>query len=254
MTTNYDNMSNFDIIANIIDSIFQSLYIGLLAFSYYYLFISPHINEMKDKIKYLEDRQEIIYNAVVRLRNIAVIDTDLRNDETKELSQLKKQVKLHSKHLGLKYEDDTSSETEANEEEEDEETDSTVTQKNQPVLPIQNHITFPDFNILTDYKKILKSLNKKELINSNIDIRLVSNQLAAFLKRPIGTCLEFNDIYDEVLQYINDNDITAINQDANLRKLFGISEDEDYEYSYSELVKVLKNLLEPHLKKISYRN
>ena len=252
-------MTNTDIMSNILDSIFQTLYIGLLAFSYYYLYIFPHINTMNDKIKYLEDRQEIIYNALIRLRNVAVIDTDLRNDEIDEISKIKKQLKLQSKHIGLNYEDDTSSEIEDNNENSDDddislETETTTSTKNQYVLPIQSHITFPEFNILTDYKKILKSLNTTEIINSNADIRLVSNQLASFLKVKKGSCFEFNYVYDKLLKYINDNNITAINEDTKLRRLFGISEDEDYEYSYLDLIKVLKNLLEPHLKSFGYAN
>jgi len=239
-----------DIISNILDSIFQTLYIGLIAFSYYYLYIYPHINIMKAKINYLEDRQEILYNAIVKLRNVVVIDTDLRNDEIDEISKIKKQVKLHSKHLGFNYEHDLSSISD-----DDLSTETTTTSpKNQYVLPIQSHITFPEFNILTDYKKILKSLNTKELVNSNADIRIVSNQLASFLKVKKGTCIEFNDVYDELLKYINDNNITAINEDTKLRRLFGISEDEDYEYSYSDLIKVLKKLLDPHLKKVINTN
>lgn len=244
-----------NIIFNNMDIILDSLYIGLLSFAYYYLYITPRINTVNDRIKYLEDRQEILYQAMIKLRNIANIDTELRNEETEEITKINKFLKIVSNEIGIEYTNHTSSESELEEDNESEPTDSTTSPKNNPVLPIQNHIKFPNFWIFNDsnFKKYpLSKPNIAAYKMSGNDIRLLSNQLSSFLKQKVGTCMEFNEVYNKILEYINTNDITAINEDIKLRSLFGISEDEDYEYSYSVLVKILNKLLEPHLKKISY--
>jgi len=248
------------------DIILDSLYVGLIAFIYYYLYITPHINKMNNKIKNLEYKQEILYKAIIKLRNIANIDTELRNAETEDITKINNFLKIISKETGIKYLDNKSQQTdhtdenETNEEDKEDEditTDSTPSPKNNPVLPIQNHIKFPPFRIFNDSKFKKYTLSKPNIYSYQMianDVRLLSSQLSSFLKYKDGTCLEFNKAYDEVLNYINDNNITALNEDHKLRNLFGISEDEDYEYSYSDLVNVLKKLLEPHLKKINYCN
>ena len=254
MLANYI-MSN--IISIIMDIILDSLYIGLLAFAYYYLYITPRINTVNDRIKYLEDRQEILYQAIIKLRNIANIDTELRNEETKEITKINNLLKIISKETGIEYPNDISDSEKLEEDNESEPTDSTSSPKNNPVLPIQNHIKFPNFWIFNDSNFKKHPLSKPHVaaykMNGN-DIRLLSNQLSSFLKRKVGTCMEFNEVYNKILDYIHQNDITAINEDNKLRNLFGISEDEDYEYSYPELIKILTKLLEPHLKKISSEN
>lgn len=81
------------------------------------------------------------------------------------------------------------------------------------------------------------------------DLRLISNQLSKFLKVKSGTCMEFNEAYELVFNYIQDNDIINIAEDSKICKLFGINENEDYEASDSTLIKVLNKILEPHFKK-----
>ena len=257
MIANYI-MSN--IIFNNIDIILDSLYIGLIAFSYYYLYITPHIKTINNKIEHLEYKQEILYKAIIKLRNIVNIDTELRNEETQEITKINNLLKIISNEIGIKYLDNNTIQPvhiDENEEDKDSSTDSTPSPKNNPVLPIQNHIKFPPFRIFNDSKFKKYTLSKPNNCSYHMmvnDVRLLSTQLASFLKYKDGTCLEFDEVYEEVLNYINYNDITAFNEDHKLRNLFGISEDEDYEYSYSDLVNVLKKLLEPHLKKINYCN
>jgi hypothetical protein len=236
------------ILSNIMDSIIECLYIGLLAFSYYHLYIAP-------KMRQLEERQEISYKALVKVKNIANIDTELRNEESQEIDKIKMDINRICNYICLNLADSSSSQNQDYDEEcQDDvssQTDSTQTPTNKPVLPIQNHIKFPHFWLFDENNFIKQSSTTKNISTYKMignDVRLLSNQLALFLKRDIGTCLEFEEVYNEVIQYINDNQITALNEDSKLRKLFNISEDEDYEYSYSELVKVIGTLLEPHLK------
>ncbi len=133
-----------------------------------------------------------------------------------------------------------------------EESDDSSSQNNEPILPLQNHITFPHFFILDK-----KNIRQKKLTNKtwkttfvNPDLCLISTQLANFLQRKNGTCLEFSEAYDYLYQYIQDTNIINISDDLRLCKLFGISENEDYEYSDSIMVQVLEQMLEPHFKKI----
>jgi hypothetical protein len=75
---------------------------------------------------------------------------------------------------------------------------------------------------------------------------LISNQLSKLLKVKSGTCMEFDEAYELIFNYIQDNDIVNLAEDSKLCKLFGINENEDYENSDSTLIKVLKKILEPH--------
>lgn len=60
--------------------------------------------------------------------------------------------------------------------------------------------------------------------------------------------MEFDEAYELIFNYIQDNDIVNLAEDSKLCILFGINENEDYENSDSTLIKVLKKILEPHFK------
>ena len=62
--------------------------------------------------------------------------------------------------------------------------------------------------------------------------------------------MEFNDAYENVYNYIQENDIINISEDSNLCKLFGINENGDYEFTDTALIEFLKQLLEPHFRNI----
>jgi hypothetical protein len=51
-----------------------------------------------------------------------------------------------------------------------------------------------------------------------------------------------------VFNYIQEKQIVNIGEDSNLCKLFGINENGDYEFTDTILIKILKELLEPHFK------
>ena len=242
-------MDLFEKVANSLDN---SIYIGLLAYSFWYDFYKPTIDRLILKTKCLEDKQEILYQAMGKLKNIINIDNDLSIEQTEQLNQIQQEINAINKILNIKQ-PDADDESNISEGESDE---SIPSPKNKPALPVQNHIVFPHFFILND-----KNFQQRKLTNSTYqlrfigdDLRIISNQLAKFMGVKVGTCIEFDEAYDVVYKYIQENEITNISEDNQLSRLFGITENEDYEYSDSMLIKVLKKMIEPHFKKISYES
>jgi|LakMenEpi03Aug12_release.lakeMendotaPanAssembly.Ray.scaffolds.fasta_scaffold171030_4 hypothetical protein len=239
---------------NALNTIGNSIYIGLLVYSYWYAFYKPTADDLITRTNNLENKQEILYQAIGKLRNIIEIDKDLSNDQTGQLKEIKKEIQAINKILNIKqtkYEDEDEDEEESNSEESD---DTIPSPKNKPALPVQNHIVFPHFFILNDknFKQTKLTHDTYQLRFIGDDLRIISNQLAKFMRVKLGTCMEFDEAYDYVYNYIQENEITNISEDAQLSRLFGITENEDYEYSDSMLIKVLKKMMEPHFKKISY--
>jgi hypothetical protein len=241
---------------NALNTIGNSIYIGLLVYSYWYAFYKPTADDLITRTNNLENKQEILYQAIGKLRNIIEIDKDLSNDQTGQLKEIKKEIQAINKILNIKqtkYEDEDEDEEESNSEESD---DTIPSPKNKPALPVQNHIVFPHFFILNDknFKQTKLTHDTYQLRFIGDDLRIISNQLAKFMRVKLGTCMEFDDVYNYVYNYIQENEITNISDDAQLSRLFGITENEDYEYSDSMLIKVLKKMMEPHFKKISYES
>jgi hypothetical protein len=245
---------------NALNTIGNSIYIGLLVYSYWYAFYKPTADDLITRTNNLENKQEILYQAIGKLRNIIEIDKDLSNDQTEQLKQIKKEIQSINKILNIKQtkyedEDEDEDEDESNSDSNGQESDDTVpSPKNKPALPVQNHIVFPHFFILNDknFKQTKLTHDTYQLRFIGDDLRIISNQLAKFMRVKLGTCMEFDEAYDYVYNYIQENEITNISEDAQLSRLFGITENEDYEYSDSMLIKVLKKMMEPHFKKISY--
>jgi peptidoglycan hydrolase-like protein with peptidoglycan-binding domain len=256
--------TSFEFIGLAVDSIVNSIYIGLLAYSFCYAFYKPTINDLITRTNNLEGKQEILYQAIGKLRNIIEIDKDFSNDQTEQLKEIKKEIQAINKILNIKqtkYDDEDEDEDEDEDDEEstsdsnDQESDDTIpSPKNKPALPVQNHIVFPHFFILNDknFKQKKISDNTYELRFIGDDLRVISNQLAKFIKVKVGTCMEFEEAYNYVYNYIQENDIINISEDTQLCRLFGITGNEDYECSDSMIIKVLKKMLEPHFKKITY--
>ena len=237
------------LLENVLNTIGNSIYIGLSVYSYWYAFYKPTADDLIMRTNNLEKKQEILYKAIGKLRNIIEIDKDLSNEQNEQLKQIKKEIKAINKILQIQHRD-TESVSDASEEDSD---DIIESQKNKPALPVQNHIVFPHFFILND-----KNLKQTKLTHDTYqlrfigdDLRIISNQLAKFMKVKFGTCMEFDEAYDYVYNYIQENEITNISEDTQLSRLFGMTENEDYEYSDSMLIKVLKKMLEPHFKKIT---
>lgn len=253
---------------NSLETIINSMYIGLLVYSFWFAFFNPTINDLIYKNNNLEHKQDILHQAIQKLINIINMDNEFQNEQKEHLKQIKQEINAINKILNIKYKnqdiistsaiiyDDYSSSANESEQASEDSNISNLSQKNKPALPIQNHITFPHFFIFNE-----KNFKQTKLQNNNYqfhfignDLRLISNELAKFLKVKSGTCMEFNDVYKIVFNYIQENDIINIAEDSKLCKLFGINENEDYEFINSDpiLIKILKKLLEPHFRKITY--
>ena len=154
---------------------------------------------------------------------------------------------LHTTHKLLYIQQNEDNQTAENSDD-----DSSNKSSTSPPLPIQNHITFPDVFVFDKKNYKQKKLNNTyfEMRFIGHDLRLVSNELAQFLRVKKGTCMEFDEAYKFVYNYIQTEQIINIGADTKLSLLFGINENEDYEYSDSMLVTILTTILEPHLKKL----
>jgi hypothetical protein len=234
--------------------------IGLFGF-YYTLFI----NNINLKINELHKKYDLLYQSLIKLKNIIHID----NETSHQLVNFRKELNIINKILKIKNSSDSNEDLNSNESEvnsNESEVNSNESEVNSNdsgtysieetkfILPIQTHIEFPEICIFNEknFKQTKLSNNSYELKFVGNDLRLISNNLAKFLKKKCGTCIEFKEVYKTVFEYIQDKNIINLSDDNNLCKLFGISIYEDYEYTDSDLVLVLEKLLEPHFKKISY--
>lgn len=98
---------------------------------------------------------------------------------------------------------------------------------------------------------LLKQMKKKHT-SSFAHPKLLSDNLCKFLKLPIGSCLKNAEIITLLNQYFCENQLFSttspihIEMDNKLRKLFGITENEDYELTINNLA----DYLQPHLQNI----
>ena len=136
--------------------------------------------------------------------------------------------------------DEEENEEKQSENEEEQSENASSSDNSSCILPIQNHITFPHFIIFgsnNSNKKCEKTLPK-----------LLSHQLCRFLNCELGTTMHEKDIYADVLKQIKGNkNITRLHKIKivpAIQKLFGISENEDYEITLENLPKFIK----PHIK------
>jgi hypothetical protein len=229
------------------DGIYISFWFFLIGREYYGKFISPLITEIND----LKKKQDILYESMQKLKIIIDIDKDTEDDMSTNIKMLKRDLdstyRVFSKRLDKIEEEvyvnesNISDKDESNTEKSNEEsTEQSGDEKD--ILPIQNHITFPHFTIFEDsnYKLTKKKSPFKELKE---DTRLLSDQLAKFLNKKWGSCMTFNEVYTPMWEQLDSQSELF---DNKLRKLFGITENEDYEITSSNLSKYL----EPHLKKL----
>lgn len=241
----------------LIYSFIEGILLGGCAMIFFYLIYKPIIDYLIIITDNLKDKQDILCQALKKIRNIIRIDDELQNEQTKQLKQIRDEINNIKKIINkedtdsdcpLKYQDNSEDEITS------EESDNLSSPKNKPALPVQNHITFPHFIVLNqqNFKQTKLSNSKYELRFIGNDLRLISNQLAKFLKVDIGSCMEFDEGYKIVYDYIQEMEIDNMAEDDKLCKLFGINENEDYEYSDAAMLSTLKQILEPHFKKINY--
>jgi hypothetical protein len=237
-------------------AIFETFYICcwffFLAREFYKIFIYP----IKCEINTLKNKQDILYKSIKKLKNIIDIDIDTAEELTTNFNAIKLDIDSiyisFGKRLDKLEEQCFASETNTSEEEdeyededdededEDEETNFTIPTKD--ILPIQNHITFPHFTI---YKN---NLNKCKTKDRKSMPKIISYQLSDFLGIEPGNSMSTEEIYYVVETYIKKNIPISKNNIIKIvpkiQKLFGISENEDYEITMDNLYK----FIEPHLK------
>lgn len=267
------NLYNF--INTVSNALFDTFYICawfyFLSREFHRIFVYP----LKQDIETIKSQQDILYQAIKKLKNIMDIDNNSSSEQfTIRFKHIKSDLdsmyrafgkrldkieeELSSKYYS--YNDKTEEEEEDDEDEEEEEQDdeyeedeeeeeqddekpsnissNNVSESNNSncILPIQNHIKFPHFNI---YKN--KNNNKKYF-------KLLSYQLCEFLGCEPGTNMTEEDVYADVLRLVKGNKkmtrLYKIKIIPKIQKLFGITENEDYEITPENLSKFLK----PHFK------
>ena len=240
-------MSDFimEIFKDFVKILVDSIYIGLLAYTVVNACYKLRFDLLTNRVITLEIKQDILHKAIEKVRNIINIDNELCNEQSEQLVEIKKEIQAINKILN-KEKDELDLDQESDE--------SIPSPKNKLALPVQNHIIFPHFFVLNNknFKQKKLSDDTYELRFIGNDLRVISNQLAKFMNVKNGTCMEFQDAYLEVYNYIQENDINDISEDQRLCRLFGITGNEDYEYSDSMIIKVVKKMLEPHFKTITY--
>ena len=221
-------------------------------------FITTNIFQQKlltNDIYYLKQKQDVLHQSILQLKIIIDIDKEMlvrlqtANEENTE---------EETNDEDTEEEEETNDEDTEEEEEEEENNDNNIIIK--PVFPIQNHITFPHFTIFDDsnYISTKKNMDKKYMDKKYMDkkymdkkyntlkdnTRLMSNQLAIYLHKKQGSCITFDEVFLLIWKSVCWD---WKESKYELKKLFGITENEDYEISNNNL----SNYLEPHLKNIN---
>ena len=236
-------------IAYIIDSVVNVFYICF----WFIVLGREYIYPLKQDIDDLTNTQDILYRSIQTLKTITDIDKQHKTDLCNQVKDIKAELDT----LRITFETRINKiEKEYKSEEENKDSEEEDICPNIEVLPIQNHITFPQFIIFNDdnYKVSRTKSRDRELKN---DTRILSEQVDKFLDKKIGTCMTFDETYELIWQYIGlhcnigtqchlKGFTKYIELDPNLRQLFGITEYEDYELTTETLPKYL----EPHLKRL----
>ena len=188
-----------------------SLWFVFIVGEFYRKLIYPLINEINE----LKKKQDILYESIQKLKIVIDIDKDTKDKLSTDLKMLKREL----------FRNEINSETSSEEKD---------------ILHIQTHITFPQSTYFeeSNYKLTKNKSNCKKLKD---DTRVISNQLAKFLNKQLGTCMTFNEAYTRIWDMLGSDSLLFIFGNK-LRKLFGIYENEDYEITRENL----SNYLEPH--------
>ena len=254
-------------IAYIIDSVVDSLHICAWVIFLGREFIHPLNQDIED----LKNTQDMLYRSIQTLKTIVDIDKEYKTALFNQVKDIRTELdtlritfetrinKIEKELSECKSEEENKDSEEENKDSEEENKDSEEEEDicpNIEVLPIQNHITFPQVTIFNDdnYKVSKTKSRDRELKN---DTRILSEQVAKFLNKKFGTCMTFDETYELIWQYIGSHCNIGtqchlkgftkyIELDPNLRQLFGITEYEDYELTTETLPKYL----EPHLKRL----
>jgi hypothetical protein len=242
------------IIYNFVYNFVYAVYIGSLVFAFCYAICKPVVDKINNTTDDLTRKQDILHQAIIKIRNIIRIDDDLSSDQTNQLKKIRDEITTIKKILSCNRLNDLSdNDTPVSE---SETIESEGCKSPTPLhLHIQNHVTFPHFFIFNEqnFKQTKISNYETEFKFIGDDLRLISYQLAAFQEIKPGTCMSFDEAFKYVFMYVQRNKITNIAEDPQLCKLFGLNENEDYEQNDANLIKLLKKMLEPHFRKITYQ-
>ena len=245
-------------IAYIIDSVVDSLHICAWVIFLGREFIHPLNQDIED----LKNTQDMLYRSIQTLKTIVDIDKEYKTALFNQVKDIRTELdtlritfetrinKIEKELSECKSEENKYSEEENKDSEED-------ICPNIEILPIQNHITFPQCTIFNDNNYRRQGCYKSRDRELKNDTRILSEQVAKFLNKKIGTCMTFDETYGLIWQYIGSHCNIGthchlkgftkyIELDPNLRQLFGITEYEDYELTTETLPKYL----EPHLKRL----
>ena len=196
---------------------------------------------IKEEIRVLNKKQDILFEAIKKLKNIIDIDScvveDLKNKITRELEKINCGVKR----MDSSDEKENKEEKENKGEKENKEEEILIENNiENGVYPIQSHISFPHYII---YSSIMNKSKSKVI--SKDGSKILSKQLCDFLSCEHGTTMGIRDVSNSVLELCNVKKRTGkIQMTQKLRKLFGIMKHEDYEVTVDNLL----IFLEPHLK------
>jgi hypothetical protein len=233
------------LINSVFDALYVSLWICVIGVQFYNELIDPLKNEIND----LKVKQDMLYETIIDLKHIISNDKSDTDENKQHIKSIEEEVNNMCINYGkriykieeevFKNETNTSEE----EEEEEEETDDSL-------VPIQNHIKFPHFVMYNDsnYQKPIKYKKCMDFNCLKDKIRLLSYELAQFLNVEPGTCMTVKEVHNKMIEHTFSRNVKTkvIKMDTKLRKLFGLTENEDYELKSSNLILYLK----PHLKVI----
>ena len=181
-------------IAYIIDSVVNVFYICF----WFIVLGREYIYPLKQDIDDLTNTQDILYRSIQTLKTITDIDKQHKTDLCNQVKDIKAELDT----LRITFETRINKiEKEYKSEEENKDSEEEDICPNIEVLPIQNHITFPQFIIFNDdnYKVSRTKSRDRELKN---DTRILSEQVDKFLDKKIGTCMTFDETYELIWQYI----------------------------------------------------
>lgn len=239
-------------IYNILPAIFNIAFVSVKLYNHLIVPLKNEINEMKVT-------QDMLYDEIIKLKNIINTHKTTSNENEEYIKSIAIEVDkmyiAYGKRIDKIEEEVFKSETNTSEEiteEEQEEYEEEQEEYEEETTPLQNHVKFPHFTVYNDsnYQKPTKnsSLSFRYLKDQ---IRLLSYELVQFLNVEPGTCMTVEEVYNTMMKYISANcsrnaKTKAINMDSKLRKLFAITENEDYELKTTNLILYVK----PHLKLI----
>jgi hypothetical protein len=211
----------------------ESLCIIYFSFWYYgcfyiikYAYTKLCVNSLVNSSNELNKKQDILFDAIQKLKIIVDIDKKTTNRLLSEFNKLKIQMDNVEKILSN--------------------LNKATKNSNDDIKNNRNHITFPHFAIFdtTNYNQFTKTPGYKGLKD---DTRLLSIQLAEFLDKPKGSCMTFDKVHIIFMENYIKMDTNLLWFDDKLKLLFGLPKDyNNTEVCYDKLEKYL----EQHLRKI----